>query len=36
MKCDGDAHVSGDDRTPLGPLFMRGVRQIIVEEEMDH
>jgi hypothetical protein len=22
--------------TPLGPLFMRGVRQIIVEEDMDH
>jgi hypothetical protein len=22
--------------TPSGPLFMRGVRQIIVEEDMDH
>jgi hypothetical protein len=31
-----DAHVSGDNHYAVGPLCMRGVRQIIVEEDMDH
>jgi hypothetical protein len=31
-----DAHVSGDHHYAVGTLCTRGVRQIIVEEDMDH
>jgi hypothetical protein len=36
VQCDGDAHVAVTITTPSGQFCMRGVRQIIVEEEMDH
>jgi hypothetical protein len=36
VQCDGDAHVGVTITTPSGPLCMRGVRLIIVEEDMDH
>jgi hypothetical protein len=36
VQCKRDAHVSGDNNYAVGPLCMRGVRQIIFEEDMDH
>jgi hypothetical protein len=31
-----DSHVSGDNHNAVGASVIRGVRQIIVEEDMDH
>jgi hypothetical protein len=36
MQCDRNAYVAGDDHHAVGPPCMRGVRQMIVEGDMEH